>query len=76
MKYFKHSMYQGRKGDAWSYFECDDAGKPVRQVTYFAQAKRIEHRQGGEKVTLPPLEKLHPSSQSEFQTWWDTHEVT
>lgn len=76
MKYFKHSMYQGRKGDAWTYFECDDAGKPLRAVTYYAQLKRLEKKRAPVAIELPPAEKLHPARPDEFQQFWDTPEIT
>lgn len=34
MKYFKSAQYVPGKGDAWTYYECDDAEKVQRQLTY------------------------------------------
>ena len=76
MKYLKHSMYMGRKGDAWSYFECDDAGRPLRQVTYFAQLKKLEKHAAPAPIALPPPEKLHAATRDEFLQFWETAEIT
>ncbi len=76
MKYLKHSMYRGRMGDAWTYFECDDAGRPLRAVTYYAQLKKLEKRSDPAKIQLPPPEKVHAATVDEFRNFWEINEIT
>ena len=37
MIYYKTSQYVPGKGDAWTYYECDDAGRILRQLTHIPE---------------------------------------
>ncbi|HOK09461.1 MAG TPA: hypothetical protein PLT82_07705 [Candidatus Hydrogenedens sp.] len=71
MKYFKISQFVPGKGDAWTYYECDDDGTILRQLTYIPTTNEIN------KVSDPIVKKLYRpdlltlTEQEEFISLWN-----
>lgn len=71
MKYFKTSQFVPGKGDAWTFYECDDHMAVCRTVTHLPLA--------GETTRVPdPIVKkifrpelLLDSSEAEFIEHWN-----
>ncbi len=71
MKYFKTAQFVPGKGDAWTYYECDDNGTIQRQLTYIPETGEIS------KVPDPIVKKLYrpellePCDSQEFLSLWE-----
>lgn len=71
MKYFKTAQFVPGKGDAWTYYECDDNETILRQLTYIPETGEIS------KVPDPIVKKLYrpewlqPSDAQEFLSLWN-----
>ncbi len=71
MKYFKTAQFVPGKGDAWTYYECDDNEIIQRQLTYIPETGEIS------KVPDPIVKKLYrpewlePSDAPEFLSLWE-----
>ncbi len=70
MLYFKTSQAVPGKGNAWTYYECQDDKSIVRYVTHITGTDEVEC------VTDPIIkqfyrpELLEPSSKEEFEQYW------
>lgn len=70
MLYFKSSQFVPGKGDAWTYYECDDDRKVLRYVTSIPETGETK------RVSDPPVKELYESvtmtgsSQEEFEQYW------
>ena len=70
MLYFKTAQYVPGKGDAWTYYECDDNKTVQRQMTHIPET--------GETTRVPdPIVKklmrpdlVQPADESEFIRLW------
>ncbi|MBI2434891.1 MAG: hypothetical protein HYV26_18715 [Candidatus Hydrogenedentes bacterium] len=70
MQYFKTAQFVPGKGDAWTYYECDDQQKVLRTLTHIPGT--------GETTRVPdPIVKklyrpeiLQPAESAEFLTLW------
>ncbi len=71
MKYFKVAQFVPGKGDAWTYYECDDNEIILRQLTYISTTNEIT------KVPDPIVKKLYrpelleTSDAQEFLSLWE-----
>ncbi len=71
MKYFKTAQFVPNKGDAWTYYECDDAETVLRQLTHIPETGETD------RIPSPIVKKLYrpeilkPSTAEEFLTLWD-----
>ncbi len=66
MKYFKTSQFVPDKGDAWTYYECDDGGSIVRQMTHIPETGETERIPNPIVKQLYRPEKLQPAAEEEF----------
>jgi hypothetical protein len=70
MKYFKTAQFVPGKGDAWTYYEVDDNGTVLRQLTHIPTTD--------EKTRIPdPIVKklyrpelLEDAAEEEFTSLW------
>ncbi|HOV33091.1 MAG TPA: hypothetical protein PLX23_06985 [Candidatus Hydrogenedens sp.] len=71
MKYFKVVQFVPGKGNAWTYYECDDNETIQRQLTYIPTTDEIS------KVPDPIMKKLYrpelleTSDIQEFLSLWE-----
>ncbi len=71
MRYFKVAQFVPGKGDAWTYYECDDNGTIQRQLTYIPTTDEIS------KVPEPIVKRLYRpellevSEAQEFLSLWE-----
>jgi len=71
MNYFKTAQFVPGKGQAWTYYECDDAGTIQRQLTYIPETREIT------KVPDPIVRKLYrpellqDADAEEFRKLWE-----
>jgi len=71
MQYFKSAQFVPGKGDAWTYYECDDAQTVLRTLTHIPGS--------GETTRVPdPIvkklyrpEMLHDAEEAEFTALWE-----
>ena len=52
MLYFKSSQFVPGKGDAWTYYECDDNQRVLRQLTHIPETDELT------RVPDPIVKKL------------------
>lgn len=71
MKYFKTSQYVPGKGDAWTYYECDDSEKVLRQLTHIPETGTTDRVPHPIVKRLYRPELLQPATQEEFLGLWD-----
>lgn len=70
MKYYKSSQFIPSKGNAYTYYECDDANTIQRYVTFIPGTGEVE------RVGDPLVKELYNadsclrSSQDEFEQYW------
>lgn len=70
MKYFKTAQFVPGKGNAWTYYECNDEETVLRTLTHIAET--------GETTRVPdPIVKmlirkdlLEPATEAEFVERW------
>lgn len=53
MKYYKVAQFVPGKGDAWTYYECDENNTILRQMTYIPETDELN------KVPDPIVKKLY-----------------
>lgn len=70
MKYFKTAQYVPNKGDAWTYYECSDDEKIIRQLTNIPQTGETVLVADPVVKKLYRPEKLQPATQEEFLALW------
>jgi hypothetical protein len=70
MLYFKTAQFVPGKGDAWTFYECDDAKTVQRQLTYIPETGELS------KVPDPIVKRLirpdllKDATAEEFSTLW------
>lgn len=70
MKYFKTAQFVPGKGDAWTYYEVDDAGTVLRQLTHIpATDERTQIPDPVVKKLYRP-ELLEDATPEEFAALW------
>lgn len=70
MQYFKTSQPVPGKGDAWMYYECDDAGTVLRYVTVIPATGETERNSNPVVKKLYRPETLTETSAEEFANHW------
>ncbi|MCX8063683.1 MAG: hypothetical protein N3G21_00735 [Candidatus Hydrogenedentes bacterium] len=71
MKYFKVSQFVPEKGYAWTYYECDDEGTIIRQLTYIPETNEITRVADPVVKRLYRPEKLKIATDEEFISLWE-----
>lgn len=71
MKYFKISQFVPGKGYAWTYYECDEKGSIVRQLTYIHETNEITRVEDPIVKRLYKPEMLEPATEEEFISLWE-----
>lgn len=71
MKYFKTAQFVPGKGDAWTYYECDDNEKILRQLTHIPETGETDRIPDPIVKKLYRPEKLQPAQESEFMDLWN-----
>lgn len=74
MKYYKVAQFVPGKGYAWTYYECNDEGTIIRQLTYIPDTKEITKVPDPIVKFLYRPEMLEQASQEEFLSLWETPE--
>lgn len=71
MKYFKTAQVVPGKGDAWMYYEVDDAGKVLRTLTFVDGTNEISRVPDPIVKRLIRPELLQDATPEEFTRLWD-----
>ncbi len=71
MKYFKTAQLVPAKGDAWTYYECDDSEKILRQLTHIPETGETDRIPDPIVKRLYRPEKLQPTTEQEFVSLWN-----
>ncbi len=71
MIYYKTAQYVPGKGNAWTYYECNDDDAIVRQLTHIPETDAIDRIPDPIVKKLYRPEKLQPADASEFTALWD-----
>ena len=69
--YFKTAQYVPGKGNAWTYYECDENSKILRQLTTIPETGDTDRVADPIVKKLYRPEKLQPADASEFLALWD-----
>ena len=70
MIYYKTAQYVPGKGDAWTYYECEDEGKILRQLTHIPETGETDRIADPIVKKLYRPEKLQPAEVAEFLVLW------
>ena len=70
MVYYKTAQFVPSKGDAWTYYECDDSGKILRQLTNIPETGDTDRIADPIVKKLYRPEKLQPAEAREFISLW------
>lgn len=71
MQYFKTSQFVPGKGNAWMFYECDDAQKVLRTLTHIPDTGEITRVPDPIVKRLIRPELLQPADGEEFVRLWD-----
>lgn len=71
MLYFKTAQFVPGKGEAWTYYECDDAQKVLRQLTYIPGTDEMTKVPDPIVKRLIRPEMLQTADGSEFLALWE-----
>jgi hypothetical protein len=70
MQYFKTSQFVPGKGNAWMYYECDDAQKVLRTLTHIPDTGEITRVPDPIVKRLIRPELLQDADGTEFISLW------
>ncbi len=70
MFYFKSAQFVPGKGDAWTYYECDDNKKVLRQLTHIPGSGELTRVPDPIVKRLIRPELLQDAGAEEFLTLW------
>lgn len=70
MLYFKTSQFVPGKGDAWTYYECNEEQKVVRQLTHIPASGELNRVPDPIVKRLVRPDLLQDASESEFKQLW------
>lgn len=70
MQYFKTAQYVPGKGEAWMYYECDNASKVLRTVSHIPSTGEVERNDDPIVKRLIFPERLMPATSEEFEAVW------
>lgn len=71
MIYFKTAQYVPGKGDAWTYYECDDDQAVLRQMTHIPETNELTRVPDPIVKRLIRPDLLQPAGEDEFLGLWD-----
>lgn len=71
MYYFKTAQYVPSKGDAWTYYECDDNETVLRQLTHIPETGELTKTPDPIVKKLMRPEMLQKAAAEEFIALWD-----
>ena len=71
MKYFKKAQFVPNKGNAWTYYECDDSEKILRHLTHIPETGETDRIPDPVVKKLYYPEKLQPATEAEFLDLWN-----
>ena len=71
MIYYKTAQFVPGKGDAWTYYECDDAKKVLRQLTHIPDSNELTRVPDPIVKRLIRPELLQDATPEEFLQLWD-----
>ena len=70
MIYFKTAQFVPGKGDAWTYYECDDNQRVLRQLTHIPETGELSKVPDPVVKRLIRPELLQPADAAEFLSLW------
>jgi hypothetical protein len=70
MTYFKTAQFVPGKGEAWTYYECDENQRVLRTLTHIAGSDETTRVPDPIVKRLYRPELLQPATQEEFQSLW------
>lgn len=70
MRYFKTAQFVPGKGDAWTYYECDDRQAVCRQLTYIPETGELTKVPDPIVKRLIRPERLQDAAEEEFKRLW------
>ena len=71
MLYFKTAQFVPGKGEAWMYYECDDAQKVLRTLTYVPGSDELTKVPDPIVKRLIKPEMLQTAEAGEFLALWE-----
>ncbi len=71
MYYFKTAQYVPGKGDAWTFYECDDNQTVLRQLTHVPETGELSKTPDPIVKKLMRPEMLQEAGAEEFLALWD-----
>lgn len=71
MLYYKTAQFVPGKGDAWTYYECDEQKKVVRQLTFIPDTGELSRVPDPVVKKLFRPELLQDASEAEFLQLWE-----
>ncbi len=70
MNYYKTAQFVPGKGDAWTYYECDEENTILRQLTHIPETNEMTRVPDPVVKTLFRPEVLQEASADEFTKLW------
>jgi hypothetical protein len=70
MLYFKSAQFVPGKGDAWTFYECDDEKKVLRQMTFIASTGELSRVPDPIVKRLIRPDLLQDAEAEEFLELW------
>ncbi len=70
MIYYKTAQYVPGKGNAWTYYECNDDGVIQRQLTHVPETNEVDRIADPIVKKLYRPEKLQDADAAEFDGLW------
>ena len=70
MVYFKTAQFVPGKGDAWTYYECDDQKTVLRQLTHIPESGELSRVPDPIVKKLFRPELLQDATAAEFMQLW------
>jgi len=71
MLYYKTAQFVPGKGDAWTFYECDDNKAVLRQMTYIPGSNELTRIPDPIVKRLMRPEYLQDAEAEEFLELWD-----
>jgi hypothetical protein len=71
MQYFRAAQFVPNKGDAWTYYECDDAETVLRQMTHIPETDELSLVPDPIVTKLFRKELLQAAKAEEFLALWE-----
>jgi len=70
MRYYKTAQFVPNKGDAWTYYECDEQDTVLRQLTHIPETGEITKVPDPIVTELYRPERLDAADAGEFAALW------